>query len=315
MRPILFALLCMAAWPAHTEEPLPDPGHWIGRMLEAAHEVSYQGEVVHLHGRKVQSMEITYRSEGDHGIERLLMLDGPPREVIRDGKRVTCIVPDGRESLAGQRVPRNPFPGKHWRTDESIEAHYEFLDLGEDRVADRQCRVIGIKPRDAMRYGYRLWIDVETGLLLKSELVDEEGQVIEQVAFTRIELPDEIGPERVRPTLSGDTLHWDVSSQVPAVEKTSWTITEVPDGFTIKVPHERSRGVIQQVITDGLASISVFVAPQTPARESLRGLSRMGAVSAFGTVVDGWQVTVVGEVPPAAVRTIGESLAIDRDKR
>lgn len=284
--------------------------------MDASRLVSYHGEVVHLHGRKVRSMEITYRVGDDGGIERLLMLDGPPREVIRDGKRVTCIVPEGRDSLAGQRVPRNPFPGKHWNTGESLDAHYDLIDLGYDRVAGRACKLIGIKPKDAMRYGYRLWIDVDTGLMLKSDLVDEEGQVLEQVAFTRIDLPGEIAPDRVQPTLSGEHMNWEVGGRMPMPEDgLRWHIAEPPAGFTAKTLRQRKRGVVQQVLTDGLATVSVFVEPRKPSRETLSGTSRMGAVSAFGTVVDGWQVTVVGEVPPATVKSIGESLTFDRGGR
>lgn len=311
MRRLAAVTLFIAALPAFADAPLQDARHWLERMTGAARTVSFHGEIVHLHGNRARSMEITRYSDGENVIERLLVLDGPPREVIRDGKQITCIVPDGIEQLEGERVPRNPFPGKNWKHSETLAEHYEFLELGTDRVAGRECRVIGIKPRDGFRYGYRLWIDQDTGLLLKSSLLDAQGEVIEQVAFTRISINDSAAAERVHPTLEGEHMRWRVGERAPAAESVSIRVEEVPDGYVAhSSPRQRGRKVVQHTFTDGLASVSVFVEPRQPARNALEGPSRMGAVSAHGTVHDDWQVTVVGEVPSATVELIAESVRV-----
>lgn len=311
MRRLAAATLFIAALPAFADAPLQDARQWLERMADAARTVSFHGEIVHLHGNRARSMEIARYAQGENVIERLLVLDGPPREAIRDGKEVTCIVPGGIEQLEGERVPRNPFPGKHWNHSESLAEHYEFLELGTDRVAGRECRVIGIEPRDGYRYGYRLWIDRDTGLLLKSNLVDAAGDVIEQVAFTRISINDPAAAERVRPTLEGESKRWRVGERAPAAESVSIRVDAVPDGYVARSgPRQRGHKVVQQVFTDGLATVSVFVEPRRPARDALDGPSRMGAVSAHGTVHDDWQVTVVGEVPSVAVELIAESVRV-----
>lgn len=303
---LLFASSALA------ETLLDDPGRWIARIAESARLAHFHGEVIYRHGDRVEAMELVRRGGAEGYLERLLTLDGVPREVLRDGKTVTCILPDGRASLAGQRVPRNPFPGADWEYTEAVARHYEFLDLGDARVAGRSCKVIGIRPRDRHRYGFRLWVDSDSGLLLRADTIDDAGEVVEQVAFTRVRLPDAIDERALAATLVGETLHWSVqadSADAPA----AWHIGSVPPGFSQQAVRARANGAVQHLLSDGLATVSVFVTRVRAEKPGLAGTSRMGAVSAFGTVVSGHQVTVVGEVPVATVRSIGESLAPGTD--
>lgn len=297
----------LAAGPAVAERPLDDPGYWLSRIAESATQAHYHGEVIYRHADRVEAMEIVRRGGPDEYFERLLMLDGVPREVLRDGKSVTCVLPDGRASLAGQRVPRNPFPGAEWRYTDEVARHYEFLDLGDGRVAGRSCKVIGVRPRDTLRYGYRLWVDTDSGLLLRADTVADDGEVVEQVAFTRVRIPDELDARHLDATLTGETVRWTVDTAETGAES-QWRIGAVPEGFSQQAVRTREHGAVQHVLSDGLATVSVFVAPVREDKPRLAGTSRMGAVSAFGTVIDGHQVTVVGEVPVATVRSIGESL-------
>ncbi len=287
------------------------PEYWLSRLAHASQAVSFHGEVSHRHGDRVQAMELARRVGPDGYAERILTLSGSPREVVRDGKTITCVLPAGRERLDG-RLPRNPFP-TGWSDPEKLSAHYELLDLGEDRVAGRTCRVIGVRPRDEFRYGYRLWIDTDSGLLLRSDSMNEHGDVIEQVSFTRVSIPAELDPRRVATSLSGATVRWKVAGDDAAqIEEPSWSVGALPPGFMTDGIRAREHQTMQQVFTDGLAKVSVFIAPVDDGRKGLAGTSRMGAVSAFGTVIEGHQVTVVGEVPPATVQLIGESLAFGR---
>lgn len=297
----------LLAAPVAAERPLDDPAYWVARIAESAQQAHYHGEVIYRHADRVEAMEIVRRGGPEEYFERLLTLDGVPREVLRDGKSVTCVLPGGRESLAGQRVPRNPFPGADWRYTDEVARHYEFLDLGDGRIAGRNCKVIGVRPRDNLRYGYRLWVDTDSGLLLRADTVGDDGEVVEQVAFTRVRVPEELDERHLAATLTGDTVRWTVDTEEGGVVP-QWRIAAVPAGFSQQAVRAREHGAVQHVLSDGLATVSVFVAPVRDDKPRLAGTSTMGAVSAFGTVIDGHQVTVVGEVPIATVRSIGESL-------
>ena len=286
-----------------------DPQYWLERAAEAARTVNYHGEVTHRHGDRVQALEIARRVGPAGYVERILTLSGDPREVVRDGDTITCVLPAGADRDG--RLPRNPFPSG-WDDPAALAAHYELVSLGGDRVAGRGCEVVAVRPRDGYRYGFRLWIDAETGLLLRSDAVDERGEVVEQASFTRVEIADALDPARVATTLEGTTVRWRVADAASTAPEPSWTVAALPPGFVARGLRARDHGALQQLFTDGLANVSVFVAPSAADRAGLSGPSRMGSVSAFGTVIDGHQITVIGEVPPATVRLIGESLAFGR---
>ena len=71
----------------------------------------------------------------------------------------------------------------------------------------------------------------------------------------------------------------------------------------------RKRPVEHLVYTDGLAAVSVFVERLGEGDKSfMLGPSRMGAVNALGSRVDGYQVMTVGEVPAETIALIGGSV-------
>ena len=308
-------LLGLAPLPALGSEP-DEARAWLERMVEAVQGLAYEGRFVYIHGEHVEAMEIVHR-RGDEGEQvRLVSLNGAAREILRDDDAVTCILPDSRTVLVEERRARSYLPEGLLRLREGLERHYEFVLAGEDRMTGRMAQVIAVQPRDAYRYGYRLWLDRETGMLLKSDLLDESGTAVEQMMFTSLELRQDIPAERLQPSTSGRGYEWlrvparDAGTSTPAQ---SWSVGSLPPGFRMAMRTEHgmatSRMPVEHLVyTDGLASVSVYVERSEDSSEMLDGPSRMGAVSAFGLEVDGHQVTVVGEVPERTVELIARAV-------
>jgi sigma-E factor negative regulatory protein RseB len=62
------------------------------------------------------------------------------------------------------------------------------------------------------------------------------------------------------------------------------------------------------VYSDGVASVSVFIEAGVSAVEQGEGPSRMGSANAYTTVLGGYLITAVGEVPVRTVETIARSI-------
>ncbi|MGD8312943.1 MAG: MucB/RseB C-terminal domain-containing protein [Gammaproteobacteria bacterium] len=310
----LVPLLLAAAGQVHAED---SARQWLDEMSSALQTLDYDGTFVYLHDGRMDAMRIIHQvSEGGQR-ERLVSLTGSAREVLRDNKAVTCIKPDNKSVMIGKSRPRPPFPvlprdlGKASR-------NYQVEDVGEDRMAGYNARVIAIKPLDEFRYGYRFWIEQNTRMLLKYELSDPDGVPIEQVMFTRIGIGADIPPSELQPSLTGDGYTWhrqeDVrGTPVAATAEPGWQVRRLPDGFMLtnfqqKRMREDAEAAEHMVFSDGLATVSVYVEKREHQDDSLNGLSTMGAMNAYGLSVDGYQVMVVGEVPPATVRMIAHSL-------
>jgi sigma-E factor negative regulatory protein RseB len=311
----LVPLLLAAAGQASAQD---NARQWLDEMSSALQTLDYDGTFVYLHDGRLDAMRIIHQVSDGGQRERLVSLTGSAREVLRDDKAVTCIKPDNKSVMIGKSRPRPPFPvlprdlGKTSR-------NYQIEDVGDDRMAGYDARVIAITPKDEFRYGYRFWIEQNTRMLLKYDLSDPDGVPIEQVMFTRVGIGADIPQSELQPSLTGDGYTWhrqeDVrDTQVAASGKPRWEVKQLPDGFMLthfqqKRMREDAAAAEHMVFSDGLATVSVYVEKREHQDDSLNGLSSMGAMNAYGLMVDGYQVMVVGEVPPATVRMIAHSLS------
>ena len=291
---------------------------WLDSMSSALQTLNYDGTFVYLHDGKLEAMRIVHQAGAGGEKERLMSLTGSAREVLRDDKVVTCIMPDNKSVMVGQSRPRQPFPDVPEDLD-SLSPYYQLRDVGKDRIAGRMTRVIAVTPRDKYRYGYRFWIDTTNFMLLKFELNDVDGTAIEQVMFTGLEVGGRIYAATLEPSLTGEGYNWfrqEGGSENPAVSpvQPDWSVTRLPAGF--KMTDFQRRRVRQggehaehMVFSDGLATVSVYVEKVMANETVFSGLSNMGAMNAYGAVLGDYQVTVVGEVPAATVQSVARSVA------
>ncbi len=290
---------------------------WLEKMNKAVRGQNYQGVFVYLHGAQLEAMRILHTVEGGHERERLVSLNGAAREVVRDRDSVTCITPDSRLISVDKRRSHKRFPAVLPVDLADLSRYYQFRVLGRDRVADRFVKVIGIIPRDSFRYGYRLFLDEDTALPLKSDLMDEAGEPVAQIMFTSLEVGGEV--ELLQTTAveehQGDDFHTAVTLGPQTYEDapSRWRFGYLPDGFSLRARNhwrDRKAGapVEHLVLSDGLASVSVYIERSEQGQEGLDGGSQIGAVNAWGALAGGYQVTAVGEVPEKTVRLVVESL-------
>jgi sigma-E factor negative regulatory protein RseB len=254
--------------------------------------------------------------------QRLVSLSGPPREIVVTNNNVVCLSPKRQTTFAGGDYRRSPFPWSIPRELGQLESHYELQLLGEDRVAGLEAQVIAIKPRDVWRFGYRLWLDRRNGLALRSALLDERGQPVEQLMFTDLQLKPRIDDTAfATPALvsegaapeTGSNAGGAQATQGEPVTQSAWRVEQLPEGFA-QVSHNRFTETSGRhptehlVFADGLATISVFLERLEGDPPLLQGSSQLGSMNAFGTVMEGHQVLVVGEVPAATVQRIAASI-------
>ena len=292
-----------------------DARYWLDRMGESLASVNYEGTFVHIHGGSSETLKVVRRVGEDGRItERLVSLDGAGREIIRKDDEVTCIFGDQRSVLKERRDEGN---GQFFATvpvySEKLDLYYSFLTRGESRMLDRQVREVAVVARDRYRFGYRLWLDHDTAIPLKSQLVTADGKVVEEVKFADIRFPLSIPEASTEPSISyeGFKIYYTEPSRVEAEQLSAWRADRVPGGFelsssSIKTLTDSETPVEHLVYSDGLASVSVFVEAGTG--EAAHGFSTVGAANAYSTAVDDHQVTAVGEVPRPTVEMIARSV-------
>ncbi len=308
-----------------------DPQVWLEKMNDALESRNYDGTFFHLSGGRIETMRIVHRVRAGRVMERLQSLDGPGREFVRNNDELTCYLPDQHTVLVEPRPDRGPFLGSLPRFGADTSDYYRLEALPDVRILGRNAHVISVSPKDQFRFGYRLWLDEKTAMPLKTQLCDSHGEILEQILFARLDMPENIADSELAPAVKSEGMHW--VRQGPAQDESSsagsagFRASQLPPGFKLTVEGAQTIGgasapASHLVYSDGLATVSVFIeapspsdgtandaaATDTPGGPPIQGLSRVGSGYAFSTVVQGHQVTAVGEVPAQTVEFIAHSV-------
>ena len=289
---------------------------WLMKIQYAAGKQNYIGVFVYRHSNQLESMRIIHQVKNGKIRERIISLNGAPREIIRVDNVVWRYFPDKKTIILSERkLDKKSFPALLPATIKKLTVNYS-VRLGRlSRIADRNTRLINVMPKDQYRYGYRLWADSKTGLLLKADLVNAKGQSLEQYMFTQITVGRQVPDALVRPRTSkrGMRLHREKSYKQGI--RDTVIVGYLPRGFVLAKRKKRycqkhRAAVEQRVYSDGLAAVSVFIEEIIGDRErDMTGPHHMGAYHTYTRVINNYQVTVVGQVPAATVRNIGQSIS------
>lgn len=316
MRALAFLLLLSPSFVMAQPADAQDGAAWLQKIYRASQTLSYSGTFVYRQGDRSESSRITRLADAHGDNEKLEALDGVRREIVRTGDEVKCYLPDNKLVKVDRRSKHPTFPALLPAQSASLTDHYAVIKGETARIAGFDCQSIVLKPKDEFRYGYKLWADLASGMLLKARIVNEKGEAVEEFTFTQLTIGGPIGKDMVKSAFASQSKHWRVENA--AVEPTNlaqngWSINPGIPGFRkvieVKRQLRQSQRVGQVVYSDGLAAVSVFIEPLELRREAVQtGLSSMGAVNIYTRELANHVVTVVGEAPPKTVRRIAESV-------
>ena len=306
---MLFSIL-----PAQAAQP--EGVAWLRKIADAAQQQNYSGTYIYQYGNRVETFRIThlYDERGEH--EKLEVLDGAPREIVRNNEEVLCFEGDASAVVVERRKFRKIFPALLPAQVNTLLDNYQ-VRLGEmGRVTGIPCQNILLEPKDTYRYRHRLCADSVSGMLLKASMLNDKNEVLAQTAFTQLAIGGKIEKEQLKPKLTGRrvVLGPDKSMVTEAQRADpAWSVAALPPGFAATLAVKRNvpgkeRPFDQLVYSDGLATVSVFIEPLSAAMKPVQGSSSQGIINVFAKVVDEHQVTVMGEVPAATVIQIGNAV-------
>lgn len=297
-------------------QPTPDPLAWLNRMAGAAQTLDYGGTFVYQSGARSETSRILHVSEEGREIERLEVLDGSPRVVVRNHDEIRCYLPDAKRILVEKRIAGRSFPALIASDVKALASHYTLRSGGIERIAGHDAQLVALDAKDAWRYSHRLWAEINSGLILRAQILDERQRVVEQFSFTQLSIGGEIDRADLESPYSRSTAGWktenlSVAEATPA--DSGWHLQGSVPGFS-KIYEMRRRSpesgatVKHLVFSDGLAAVSVFIAPIDAESSPKPRDSGQGAINVRSRVVAGHVVTVLGEVPQATARKIANGI-------
>jgi sigma-E factor negative regulatory protein RseB len=285
-------------------------------MRIAIQELNYRGEFLHRRGDDTSVYSIVHQYKNQQSTELLQQLDGDMVEVLRQGDRMVCYYPEGSEEAINHAVPAAPFSQVGELELDRIATNYKAMKVGQARVAGYQTNIIELTG-DGWRFRQKFWLEQQTNLLLQSELIDLNGEVLEQFRFTRIELGVDITEKELVPSLEGD-----VNARQQSAFKTTQTMADdseflsqlqwLPSGYELTHTSQKTDAngwLEQRTFSDGLTSFSVFVESGQSSVNQSSALAKMGATTALMTAKNDLAITVIGEIPDKTAKQIAQMLS------
>ena len=302
----------------HPSSPSRSVTEWLTRMHEASRQRAYTGTLVVSTGSTLSASRIWHVCDGVQQMERVDTLTGAPRSTIRHNSDVITFVPENKTAWVDKRESLGVFPELLRTPSNAIPEFYNARENGTERVAGHLADVVDILPRDKLRFGYRIWSEKKTGLVVKLQTMGERGDVLEQVAFSELQLDAPVRMDKLK-RLMGDTKGYEVHKLVlkkTTPEAEGWHLKEPVPGFQPMSCHTRevdaSQGPgaapMQWVFSDGLASVSLFVEPFDAQRHGVEKSGVTGATHSLSRRVGTHWLTALGEVPPATLRRFAAAL-------
>ena len=303
---LLVAALAGFAAPAWSECEAGDEAalRWLDRMSHSLRETSYSGVFTYQHGNSVQAMRITHSVRNNLETEEVTRLSGAGARVVRTEHPLDCIHP-------GHRLVRI---GKIYSAADGgcgLAAYYRLKMGGTKRVAGRKAVVVNVLPRDMYRYGYQLALDTETGLLLKTQTMAQDGKILERFQFADLRIGS-VEMDGTRVDVIHHASHEHAAALTPAssADTGSWRVNWVPGGFMLTDGSGETSW--DKTFTDGLAVFTVFVESMPDLNQPGEGRARQGGTTAYtrGLEIAGLPVlvTVLGEVPLGTARMVADSV-------
>lgn len=315
-------LLAIALWACATAasaDPLwQNDLNWLKTMVVAARQTDYNGVFVYQYNDHAETFHISHVTDSEGEYSRLNSLDGARREIIRKNDQVWCYVGDNKAKKLGNNGGRR-FPAVLPEQFSLLNENYQIKQTEEGRVAGYHAHAVVFKPKDALRYGHRMWAHSDSGLLLKAEVLDERGHVVEQNTFITLTVGRSVDRSWVKAnkqdaaSLEHTAFHEEPPQAESLPNASGWQVGMLPPGFKkvteMRRPlHGRNGPVTHLVFSDGLASISVFIEPIGSNQEDRPALSSRGAIQVYSKVSGNHLLTVVGEAPPRTVMQIADSV-------
>lgn len=297
---------------------------WLARMHEAAKKRAYVGTFVVSSGGTMTSAKIWHVCEGSQQMERVDMLSGAPRSTFRHNDQVVTFMPEHKVVRHEKRDSLGGFPQFLQATDSRIADFYAVRKGGVERVAGVEADIVTLQPKDTLRFGYRVWTERKRGLVVKLQTLDLDGKVLEQAAFSELQLDAPLKMDKLV-QMMGKVDGYRVEK--PALVKT----TASAEGWSVKLPVAGFRPVscykrpvsgvvapgglpvtgdepLQWIFSDGLASVSVFVEPIDKQRHDQESTLSLGATQTLTKQANNYWITVMGEVPMATLRLFASSI-------
>ena len=287
---------------------------WLTRLSRQTSSLNYEiSFVLNIPGKDAQPFLWRHaKVDESTQIEQLSLLNGPGFENIRVNGVISVFQPGyPAYSMYGNAID-GPIPYALLHEPDKLQKSYQFLLVGRNRISGRSAQQLRITSTDKTRYGYNLWLDEETGMLLKLNMHGLDGKLLQQIQVTQLQIDDRVADAFSQ--LQQENLPRVINVVNPPQRKHKWKLAFLPVGMKAIKQDIHQLAITGQVVeyslfSDGLVNVSVYIQAATGVFQNDVNLNN-GANTVHSRTDGKVQVTVVGDIPLVTAQLMAKSIEV-----
>lgn len=292
-----------------TIKKTPSALQWMQRLSHALRNLNFDTSFVVVRNNRAEPYRWVHGIENQQELELLTLLNGPRKESIRVDDTVSYFDSATLPYTVNADVITGPIPIAFSGDIEKLQQSYDFVGVGKSRILGRPAQLIRLESKDKQRFGYWLWLDIQSGLLLKAALISRDGELLEQIQFTHLAITEH--PSELLKQLLTTSLPSPVSNDISPINL-PWSVSWLPQGFELVKSNRHTLNSIGEeveslIYNDGLVDVSVYVS-KTTAPNRPASVNQTGATVLLSQLRDGYEINVVGQIPANTALAIAESV-------
>lgn len=293
------------------------PQQVIEKAQQASRTLSFQGNFVHQQDSVLHTSKITQGRRGNDMVTRVQALEGFRQEVVRDPLETRTYWPDKQTVKVDQTAfKRSVFPMLFVGPAKLVLSNYDLRQSGVLRIANLESTEFELIPKHAGRWPIRIWVDNQSGLILKCQKLAGDQRVVEQAAFTELSFSAK-AIQVASNTSYSDVKNWKLHDVSMARVEGGPELRFAPDtlkGFERIGVYERTAPdskkpyIRRYVFSDGIATVSVFVQPKSVSGPLTDKVRHRGALSMLSREMSESWITVMGDIPPDSLAKFAQTI-------
>ena len=304
-----FSCLALLVMPSYAEEGNLLP--LLNKMSKAMRDLSYEVAFVQTSPTNMDSFRYRHIKQDNKTYAQLVTLDGTQQEIIQRDNLVSYFQPNSKAFTINSSHIIDGLPPVIRSDFDKLSKHYDFIKLGKNRVAGRFVDTIRILPKDDFRYQYLIFVDEENGLLLRSDMLDREGNLLDQYRVVTLYIDDRLrGLINYLNKVSMPPLLQEGNQTLPTNEL-KWKAGWIPQGFElVKQAQEQLSGEIveSKLFSDGLFTFTINVTNIGTTQDAQENTWKQGPYTIYSEVSGNKEITFIGQLPIATAKRIVQDI-------
>ena len=299
----------------HNTDTLPTALAYLNKMKQSYRELNYKLLYLNTAQNQIEPKQLINGIIDGKRIAYFCYLNGDMRESLQfDGKISFYQQGNQAYSLASHR-DQSAFANIANFDFENGNSSYEYIILGKDRIAGKKAIAIRMISKDDYRYNYIVWIDLDSYLPLRLDIINKTNLILEQTMVVSLNVSETADPwiEQLSTKITPEALNL---SQSILSEITKWDLGWLPPGFKVikddehKLMMRDNDPVSYIMVNDGIVAVSVYISDKKSKAVQQKKIIQRGATLIYTTQQEKTEINIIGEIPVITAEKIASSIRL-----